>query len=319
MTAAECVAGAMDNGLRQVLEELEQGRQQMLGKNRTIMQWVAGITAVIIVWLISIAISWFVCALTALVGLIVGVIITGRRKGQVGYHYKDRAIPEILKHALPDFSYYGANCISQDEFVGAGLFITPDNFSGKDYFEGRIDKTELHFSLVHAEERYETTTTDTDSDGKTTTRTEEHWRDIFKGLFFVADFNKHFNGCTLVRTGKAGIFSGFSNTLVKLEDPRFNKCFTAYSSDQVEARYLLTPKMMEQLVQLQDSIGGFEASFRGSSIYIAAGGFPYDAFEPNMKLPCTDQKQLTGILGWVFTVANVVEELDLNTRIWSKQ
>ncbi len=208
--------------------------------------------------------------------------------------------------------------VEEDEFNNTGLFIAPDRYDGKDYFEGCIDKTDLHFSLVHAEERYETTTTETDDDGHTTTRTEEHWRDIFKGLFFKADFNKHFYGCTLVRSGKAGLFSGFSNSLVKLEDPRFNKCFTVYSNDQVEARYLLTPKMMEQLVGLQDSIGGFEASFCGSSINIAAGGFPYNAFEPNVKLPCTDQEQMSRILGWIFTVTNIVNELDLNTRIWTK-
>ena len=176
----------------------------------------------------------------------------------------------------------------------------------------------MHFSLVHAEERYEITTTVTDEDGHTTTRTEEHWRDIFKGLLFKADFNKHFYGCTVVRSGKAGLLSGFSRTLVKLEDPRFNSCFTVYSNDQVEARYLLTPKMMEQFVGLQESIGGFEASFCGSTINIAAGGFPYDAFEPDVKLSCTNQEQLSRILGWIFTVANIVEDLDLNTRIWTK-
>lgn len=158
-----------------------------------------------------------------------------------------------------------------------------------------------------------------DSDGHTTTRTEVHWRDIFKGLYFEADFNKHFSGCTLVRAGKAGLLSGFSSSLVKLEDPRFNKFFTVYSNDQVEARYLLTPRMMERLVELRDSIGGFEASFCGSSINIAAGGIPYDAFEPNVKVSCTDQGQLARILGWVYTVTNIVEELDLNTRIWTKR
>ena len=55
------------------------------------------------------------------------------------------------------------------------------------------------------------------------------------------------------------------------------------------------------------------------SIIIAAEGFPYDAFEPDMKLPCTDQGQLSRILGWIYTVTNRVEDLDLNTRIWSKR
>ena len=319
MTATECVVGAMGNGLGAVLDELELGRQRMLGKNRTIMLWIAGVTMAVMVWLLAIKMSWLYLVPTALVGLIIGIFITGKRKGQAEYEFKERAIPELLRHSLPEFSYSGGNFVPEVEFNGTGLFISPDRYTGKDYFVGCIDKTKLHFSLVHAEERYETTTTDTDSDGKTTTKTEVHWRDIFKGLFFAADFNKHFSGCTLVRTGKAGLLSCFSSSLVKLEDPRFNQCFTVYSNDQVEARYLLTPRMMEQMVALQDSIGGFEASFCGSSINIAAGGFPYNAFEPNVKLPCTDQEQMTRILGWIFSVANIVNELDLNTRIWTKQ
>lgn len=319
MTATECVAGAMNNGLGPVLEELERSRQQMLGKNRTILLWVAGVTVTPMVYFLATGKPWFVYLITAVVGLIIGLIITGRRKGQAGYRYKEQAIPELLKHALPGFRYHGGSCISEDEFNATGLYISPDRYSGKDYFAGQIDKTSLNFSLVHAEERYETTTDDTDSDGHTTTRTEEHWRDIFKGMLFKADFNKHFNGSTLVRAGRAGVLSGLSRTLVKLEDPRFNQCFTVYSNDQVEARYLLTPRMMERLVELRDSIGGFEASFCGTSINIAAGGFPFDAFEPNMKLPCTDQRQLAGILGWVFTATGIVEELDLNTRIWTKR
>jgi len=319
MKATECVAEAMGNGLGQVLEDLEQSRQRMLRKNRTIMMWLAGVMLIIMGWYLVKGMPWFCYALTGLAAIIIGMIIIGRRKGRVGYEYKDRAIPELLKSVLPEFRYYGGSCIDEGEFNGSRLFIAPDRYTGKDYFEGCIDKTELHFSLVHAEERYETTTTETDDNGHTTTHTEEHWRDIFKGLFFAADFNKHFSGCTLVRAGKAGLLSGFSSSLVKLEDPRFNQCFTVYSSDQVEARYLLTPRMMERLLELRDSIGGFEASFCGSSINIAAGGFPYDAFEPDVRLPCTDQGQLARILGWVFTVANVVEDLDLNTRIWSKQ
>lgn len=156
MTAAECVAEAAKNGLGNILEELEQNRQVMLGKNRTIMLWVGGITLVAMVWLLAIKMPWLYLVPTALVGLIIGMIITGRRKGRAGFDYKDRAIPALLQHALPEFSYYGGSCIPVDEFNASGLFIAPDRYTGKDLFEGQADKTGVHFSQVHAEERYET-------------------------------------------------------------------------------------------------------------------------------------------------------------------
>ncbi len=52
-----------------------------------------------------------------------------------------------------------------------------------------IGYTAVEFSQVHAQ--YKTESSRTDSDGHT--ETDEHWHTIFKGIFFIADFNKHFN------------------------------------------------------------------------------------------------------------------------------
>ena len=319
MTVHECVADALQNGLGETLSALEQRRLQVLQGNRKIMLWLGGAVIATMAGMLIGGLHWGLALAAGFIVFVIGALITSRRKSKLANLFKQEAIPELLRTALPGFWYASSRCVSEFDFNNANLFIRPDRYSGKDYFEGTYGKTRLHFSLVHAEERYETTTTDTDNDGHTTTRTEEHWRDIFKGLFFSADFNKQFNGCTLVRAGKAGILSGLFGNLVKLEDPRFSQQFKVYSSDQIEARYLLTPRMMERLLDLKDSLGSFELSFVGSLVNIAAGGFPYNAFEPDVKHPFTDPAQVERTLGWIFLVVGIVEELDLNTRIWSKQ
>lgn len=319
MTVQECVADALGSGLGSALEALEEKRLQMQQGNGRIMLWAVGVDLLLSGWLMVIKASMFSCVFVTAVVVIICTIWISRRKSRMACQFKDHAIPLLLGTALPDFRYYGASCVAEDEFNSCGLFICPDRYSGKDFFEGIHGKTELHFSLIHAEERYETTTTETDSDGNTTTRTEEHWRDIFKGLFFSADFNKDFRGSTLVRAGKAGMLSNLFGNLIKLEDPRFNDKFRVFSRDQVEARYLLTPRLMERLLELRDRLGSFELSFVGSRIYIAAWGFPYNAFEPDLGRPFTDPTQLTKTLGWIYLVTGIVDELDLNTRIWSKQ
>jgi len=319
MTVQECVTDALGSGLGSALEALEEKRLQMQQGNGRIMLWAGGVDLLLSGWLMAIKASLFGYVFVTAVVVIICAIWISRRKSIMACRFKDEAIPLLLDAALPGFRYYGADCVAEDEFNGCGLFITPDRYNGKDYFEGVNGKTALHFSLVHAEERYETTSTETDSDGHTTTTTEEHWRDIFKGLFFAADFNKHFTGRTLVRAGKAGIFSRIFGNSIKLEDPRFNQYFKVYSSDQVEARYLLTPRLMERFLELRDSLGGFEVSFIGSRISVAANRFPYNAFEPDLGRPFTDPGQVSSTLGWIFLVVGIVEELDLNTRIWSKQ
>lgn len=80
----------------------------------------------------------------------------------------------------------------------------------------------------------------------------------FSGLLITIDVPKRFSGHTIVRRdgGKLGNWFSkkFSSTLkqVQLEDPRFEQRYEVYSTDQVEARYLLTNTFMERLVALEE-------------------------------------------------------------------
>ncbi len=58
---------------------------------------------------------------------------------------------------------------------------------------------------------------------------------------------------------------------MKLEDPEFNKRYKAYSSDQVEGRYLITPAFIERFNNLQTAFGANKAkcSFYGNEIMFA--------------------------------------------------
>lgn len=81
---------------------------------------------------------------------------------------------------------------------------------------------------------------------------------VFKGLLCYFDFHKEFRGTTIVskdQTMIGNLLSGFmrSGERVKLEDPEFEDKFEVYSTDQVEARYLLTPAFMERVLQFSHS------------------------------------------------------------------
>ena len=73
-----------------------------------------------------------------------------------------------------------------------------------------------------------------------------------KNSYGYQDFNKHFNVKTYVLTDTAEKMFGFlgkklqsmnssRDDLVYLENPDFEKQFVVYSSDQIEARYILSP------------------------------------------------------------------------------
>lgn len=151
MTVHECVADAMGNGLGSALEMLEEKRLKMKQGNGRIMLWAAALDLLLMGWLATIKAALFAYIFVTAIVVIIGAIWISRRKSVMACQFKDEAIPLLLEAALPGFRYYRANCVSEDEFTGCGLFIRPDRYNGKDYFEGVQGKTELHFSLVHAE------------------------------------------------------------------------------------------------------------------------------------------------------------------------
>jgi uncharacterized protein YbcI len=102
---------------------------------------------------------------------------------------------------------------------------------------------------------------------------------VFQGVVIILEFNKNFSGRTIVKkeTGMIGNFSikNLSNILrslekVSLEDPEFENMFEVYSSDQIEARHLLTTSFMERLKGLEIFFNAqkVEASFYENNLFL---------------------------------------------------
>jgi hypothetical protein len=181
----------------------------------------------------------------------------------------------------------------------------------------------MAFSEVHAE--YKSTHTD----NKGNTHTE--WHTIFKGLLFTADFNKDFRHVTVVlpdvaekllgRFGRALQGATFMSDLklVKLEDPDFEREYVVYSQDQIEARYILSPALMKRLYDFKmRTRKELYFSFVGSRVCVA---IPYneDLFEPKVFQTLLDFSVVERYFSDLQFAVGIVEDLNLNTRIWSKE
>ncbi len=89
------------------------------------------------------------------------------------------------------------------------------------------------------------------------------WVKVFHGQIITIDFNREFSGRTVVLRDKK-VFNAKRTGGMKrvgLVDPVFEKIFEAYSTDQVEARYLLTPIFMQRLVDLETCVCGKNIRF----------------------------------------------------------
>ena len=85
---------------------------------------------------------------------------------------------------------------------------------------------------------------------------QTHYVTRFRGLVISLSLNKTFEGHTIVKKDRGRLVNWTRDKLsdlevVRLEDPRFEKEFEVYSTDQVEARYLLTGTFMERLVKVR--------------------------------------------------------------------
>lgn len=130
----------------------------------------------------------------------------------------------------------------------------------EDKLVGSRNDTPFEFFEAHLEEKRTTT------DGKGRTRTT--WVTVFRGQCMVVKFHKQFTGVTKVYRD-AGAFNFLKKMgqmgktqQVKLEDPVFEKAFEVYSTDQIEARFILTPDFMERLL-------GLERTFKGKQVRCA--------------------------------------------------
>lgn len=256
--------------------------------------------------------------ITAFAGLAaIGIVSKSYRK-----EYKDKIIARIAGYADEGLAYSPDGFIPQDQFVRSRIFtLSCDRYSGEDHFRGRIGKTDIEFSEVTAKHR--------SSSGAGSSRREEYTT-IFRGLFIIADFNKHFKTHTVVLPDTAEkLFGKFGQTLqaasfgrgelIRLEDPRFEKEFCVYGDDQVEARYILTPALMERILAFKKKWNtNVHLSFLESRVYIAIS-MNKDLFELRPFKPAADYAFLEETLRFLTLLTEVVEDLNLNTRIWTKE
>jgi len=233
--------------------------------------------------------------------------------------FKNKIIAPLIHEIDNNLRYSPQAHISTAEFNRSKLFSArPDRVSGNDYVQGSIDDIPIEFSDFHAQKKHK------DSKGR------ETWETLFRGLFLISEFPKNFHAQTVVLPDSAQKIFGdlignwlqsnnFSqNELVKMDNPEFEKEFVVYSSDQIEARYILTPALMQKLLNYKKkSKHPLYVSFIGGKIYMAIE-YNDDMFEASLFHSLLEYKIAMQYLSTLHLAVGIVEELKLNRKLWSK-
>ena len=237
--------------------------------------------------------------------------------------YKKEVVEKIAHSIDPSWEYDSKAHVTEEVYFESRLFNKSfTHFYGDDKVSGRVGKTVFESSELHNGSFQDYT--DRDGDSKT------KWVGVFKGYFFHADFNKQLEGETYVVNGDlestADTFQSTSSntrgkkkgTNVALENKEFAKTFMVRSTSQTEARYILTPKLMESLLDIYKVFKQpMHMSFLDGKVYLAIL-FYNDLFEPSIWKSGVNIKELNKLYQLLNLNKTIIEELDLNTRIWTK-
>ena len=242
--------------------------------------------------------------------------------------FKEQVIKRIVEFIDTGLAYDKDKYVPKELFLESQIFkVRADRYEGDDFVSGKIGETDIQFSEINVKHVEKTTRRNegTGSKQKTQTRTYP----IFKGLFFVGDFNKAFAKKTIVLPDKAEKMFGrlgqklqsmnfTQGELIKLEDPEFEKLFVVYGDDQVESRYILSTSLMKRITDFRKKANKeIFMSFVASKMFVA---IPYEKalFEPSIFTSLVDFTKIQEYFEDLQIAINIVEDLNLNTRIWSK-
>ncbi|RTR38209.1 DUF3137 domain-containing protein [Shewanella canadensis] len=180
-------------------------------------------------------------------------------------HYQSdvklQVFPKIFRYFGDDFIFSPTHSMSMTTLKRSKLLPGYDKAHFDDYVQGTYRGIEIAINELAL-------TKEVRRDKNSETKT------VFNGVMVQLSCHKKFNGHTVVVRSRGSLMNFLSDSFkrlsrVKLEDPRFEKLFDVFSSDQVEARYLLTVSFMERLQELADCFSGqFQCAFYEDKLLI---------------------------------------------------
>ena len=309
------------SGLNESLAELRELRDKTRKNALTISAVIVAVTILLSagLYVVSGDLLMFV--------LILGIILAistyiGMMRG-VKLKYKKLVVPSLLKDIDPGLAYNPNGCIPKEEFRRSKIFSnTPSSYVGEDLVFGTYKGIPIRFSELKVQEKH--------SDGKNTT-----YHTFFQGVFLIADFNKDFkySHWVLPDTAEAAFGQVFGNFLQKMhlpgrghmtrmEDPAFEKKFVVYTEDDVEARYILTPKLMHTMLTLSERFrkgaSRIAFAFMNSNVYIA---IPIEQGRDLFEMPShgdLGEETARKTQAELKEILSVFDVMELDLRLWSK-
>lgn len=286
-----------ENRIRVYLEARESERLSAFSKSKTMLYLAIGfgiLASVIAFWVTRSWVSVGVGSAMILAAIWYGYKTMTEERPQI----KQFLMQEVCEFIGWKYSQYGFAEPDLQPWQESGLLAKCDRSRFEDQITGQINGAKFKVCDAVLERKLKNP------------RGEPHWQPVFHGRLVDVDFPRKFLGRTVVLR-EAGVFNPKRKNGMKkvgLVDPVFEKIFEVYSTDQVEARYLLSPDFMQKCVDLETSVDGkkLRLGFLKDALQIAIET-PFELEDIVMFSPLTNPEPVQMILNEVNAIFNVIE------------
>lgn len=246
-----------------------------------------------------------IAAVIFFIGAIMVGVFAYQPLAKVGQTLKQQYCAAIADAMGATFTIGGFQPPAFDRLRSMNLVPSFARSNFEDLFSGAYKNSAFALYEGHLEQRH------TDSKGRT------RYTTVFRGQLIRMQFPREFLGVTIVRRD-AGVFNVFGGgkaqgqklERVRLVDARLERAFEVWGTDQVEARYLLHPVMMERLLELETKLHGkrLRCAFEGGDCLVAVEGG--NLFEPgDLFKPLVDPARARRIVNEISGVFGVMDQV----------
>ncbi|MEZ0260763.1 MAG: DUF3137 domain-containing protein [Alphaproteobacteria bacterium] len=219
--------------------------------------------------------------------------------------YKSKVMPMVAR-LLGLSSYSSGGGLTVAEMQPSKILPQHTTCKTEDYFEGNYKGARLRFCELRLEKTVQR--------GKTSETIV-----VFNGLAVMIKLPKQkFYGQTVLVRDADGLAEWIAEKSMDLKranlvDPVFEKKFTVYTNDQVEARYLIDPAMMERIQKISEvyAAKNMSMSYYGDSQILSLVDCTRNHFEPpGIYVPSTNIDAVMNIKHELSALLNFIDFLE---------
>lgn len=231
------------------------------------------------------------------------IVISGRMSKihkEYQFLYKNSFVVSVLNQTFSDVRVNWEQGFTTKDIEQMGILKMGNRFHSEDFIHGVYQGVSFDQSDVTI--RHES------GSGK-----NRHTTTYFKGRVFAFDFQKndiYSVGVLSKNFFYSGNYNGLKHESVEMESETFNKMFQVKAIRSVDAFYVLTPQMMECLMNLQRKAGNLSARYFGGKLYVAIN-ISGNAFDGNIKKPVVYVDEINKIKHDCGVIIDIINKLKL--------